>query len=183
MDRSTVVRNLISFASFHTEWPDLRKSGTDGPDLMRLTCVERRGTMPHAATSHVETHAFIKSFHGVRYHVKDVARSVTFYTEQLGFTLEHQQLPAFASVSLGDSQILLSGPGASGSRPMPNGQRQEPGGWNRVVLSVSDLPGCIAALKSAGLRFRNEMETGPGGRQIQIEDPDGNPIELFEPAR
>jgi glyoxylase I family protein len=139
--------------------------------------------MPHAATSHVDAHAFIKSFHGIRYQVTDVARSVTFYTEQLGFTLEHQQLPAFASVSLGDSQVLLSGPGASGSRPLPNGQHQEPGGWNRIVLRVSDLPACIAALKGAGLRFRNEMETGPGGRQIQIEDPDGNPIELFEPAR
>jgi glyoxylase I family protein len=139
--------------------------------------------MPHAATSHVHAHAFVKSFHGIRYQVKDVARSVTFYTEQLGFTLEHQELPAFANVSLGDSHVLLSGPGASGSRPMPNGQLQEPGGWNRIVLRVSDLPGFIAALKSAGLRFRNEMETGPGGRQIQIEDPDGNPIELFEPAR
>jgi glyoxylase I family protein len=139
--------------------------------------------MPQAATSHIDAHAFIKSFHGIRYQVTDVARSVTFYTEQLDFTLEHQQLPAFASVSLGDTQILLSGPGASGSRPMPNGQRQEPGGWNRIVLRVSDLPGYIATLKSAGLRFRNEMETGPGGRQIQIEDPDGNPIELFEPAR
>jgi glyoxylase I family protein len=127
--------------------------------------------------------AFIKNVHGLRYQVTDVARAVTFYTEHLGFTLEHQQLPAFASVSLGDSHLLLSGPGASGSRPMPNGQRQEPGGWNRIVLRVSDLPSCIAALKDAGLRFRNEMETGPGGRQIQIEDPDGNPIELFEPAR
>jgi glyoxylase I family protein len=139
--------------------------------------------MAHATTSRVDAHPFVKSVHGVRYHVKDVARSVTFYTQHLGFKVERQQLPAFASVSLGDSQILLSGPGASGSRPMPNGQRQEPGGWNRIVLNVSDLPGCIAALKSAGLRFRNEMETGPGGRQIQIEDPDGNPIELFEPAR
>ena len=89
--------------------------------------------MPHTATSRPDTQAFIKSVHGVRYHVKDVARSVTFYTQHLGFKLEHQQLPAFASVSLGDSQILLSGPGASGSRPMPNGQRQEPGGWNRIV--------------------------------------------------
>jgi glyoxylase I family protein len=139
--------------------------------------------MAHATTSRVDAHPFIKSVHGVRYHVKDVARSVTFYTQHLGFKVERQQLPAFASVSLGDSQILLSGPGASGSRPMPNGERQEPGGWNRIVLKVSDLPGCMAALKSAGLRFRNEMETGPGGRQIQIEDPDGNPIELFEPAR
>ena len=134
-------------------------------------------------TTQVESRALIKSVHGIRYQVKDVARAVTFYTQHLGFTLEHQQLPAFASVSLGETQILLSGPGASGSRPLPNGQRQEPGGWNRIVLRVSDLSSCIAAFKSAGLRFRNEMETGPGGRQVQIEDPDGNPIELFEPAR
>ena len=125
----------------------------------------------------------IKNVHGVRYQVKDVARSVAFYTQHLGFTLEHQQLPAFASVSLGGVQILLSGPGASGSRPMPNGETQEPGGWNRVVLKVEDLPACIGVLKKAGQRFRNEMETGPGGRQIQVEDPDGNPIELFEPAK
>ena len=139
--------------------------------------------MANMAPSHVDARAFITSVHGLRYQVKDVARSVAFYTQQLGFTLEHQQLPAFASVSLGDSKILLSGPAASGSRPMPNGQRQEPGGWNRIVLRVSDLVGCIAALKAAGLHFRNDMESGPGGRQIQIEDPDGNPIELFEPAR
>ena len=138
--------------------------------------------MQPTAASHVEARGFINSVHGVRYQVNDVARSATFYTQHLGFELVHQQLPAFASVSLGDSHILLSGPQASGSRPMPNGQRQEPGGWNRIVLRVSDLPSCIAALKGAGVRFRNEMETGPGGRQIQIEDPDGNPIELFEPA-
>jgi glyoxylase I family protein len=131
----------------------------------------------------IDHHAFVKQVHGVRYQVKDVARSVAFYTRHLAFTLEHQQLPAFASVSLGDAQLLLSGPGASGSRPMPNGQPQEPGGWNRVVLKVADLPGFVETLKKAGLRFRNEMEIGPGGRQIQIEDPDGNPIELFEPAR
>ncbi len=129
------------------------------------------------------THAFVQGVHGVRYQVRDVARSVSFYTTHLGFALEHQQLPAFASVSLGDALILLSGPAASGSRPMPNGQRQEPGGWNRVVLRVHDLPTFIETLKNAGLHFRNAMETGPGGRQIQIEDPDGNPIELFEPAR
>jgi glyoxylase I family protein len=140
-------------------------------------------TMPQETARRVDPHAFVKSVHGIRYQVKDVARAVTFYTEHLGFTLVHQQPPAFASVSLGETQILLSGPGASGSRPLPNGQTQEPGGWNRVVLRVSDLPAYIAALESAGQRFRNEMETGPGGRQIQIEDPDGNPIELFEPAR
>ena len=80
-------------------------------------------------------------------------------------------------------QIFLSGPGASGSRAMPDGRSQEPGGWNRVVLRVTDLAGCIAALKKNGARFRNELESGPGGRQIQIDDPDGNPVELFEPTR
>jgi len=128
-------------------------------------------------------HPFIKTVHGIRYQVTDVARAAAFYTEHLGFTLGHQQPPAFAAVSLGEVTILLSGPGASGSRPMPDGQSQEPGGWNRVVLRVSDLAGCIESLKGAGVRFRNEMESGPGGRQIQIEDPDGNPIELFEPGR
>jgi glyoxylase I family protein len=121
--------------------------------------------------------------HGVRYQVTDVARAGAFYTQHLGFKLEHQQLPAFASVSLGDFTLLLSGPGASGSRPMPGGELQKPGGWNRVVLRISDLPALIDTLKKAGLKFRNQMETGPGGRQIQLEDPDGNPIELFEPAR
>jgi len=121
--------------------------------------------------------------HGVRYQVKDVARAVDFYTQHLGFRVDHQQLPAFASVSLDGATILLSGPGASGSRPLPDGQRQEPGGWNRVVLKVKDLAGLIDSFKAAGIRFRNEMETGPGGRQIQIEDADGNPIELFEPAQ
>ena len=125
----------------------------------------------------------VKGVHGVRYQVKDVARSVAFYTQHLGFALQHQQLPAFANVSLGGTQLLLSGPGASGSRPMPDGQTQEPGGWNRIVVEVSDLVATVAELRKAGLRFRNEMETGPGGKQIQIEDPDGNPIELFEPAR
>ena len=130
-----------------------------------------------------ERHAFIRGVHGVRYQTKDVARSVAFYTQHLGFTLVHQQLPAFASISLGDAQLLLSGPGASGSRQMPDGSHQEPGGWNRIVLKVTELTGLIAELKKAGVRFRNEMEAGPAGRQVQIEDPDGNPIELFEPAR
>jgi glyoxylase I family protein len=139
--------------------------------------------MAQQAPFQVDAHTFFKNVHGIRYQTKDVARAVAFYTQHLGFTLKHQQLPAFANVSLGGTDILLSGPDASGSRQMPNGQRQEPGGWNRVVLKVTDLPACITALRNAGVRFRNEMEVGPGGRQIQIEDPDGNPIELFEPAR
>jgi glyoxylase I family protein len=122
-------------------------------------------------------------FHGVRYLVTDVSRAVEFYRQHFGFTLEHEQLPAFATVSLGDLKLLLSGPEASGSRPMPDGRHQESGGWNRVVLRVDDLVAHIQRLKDADVRFRNTMEVGPAGKQIQVEDPDGNPIELFEPAR
>jgi glyoxylase I family protein len=122
-------------------------------------------------------------FHGVRYQVKDVRRSAEFYSRHLGFSIKHEQLPAFAALVLGPLDLLLSGPGASGSRPLPDGRVQEPGGWNRVVLRTNDLSSWIEKLKNAGVRFRNEMETGPGGRQIQVEDPDGNAVELFEPAR
>jgi glyoxylase I family protein len=142
-----------------------------------------RGSSTVANDTDREKPSAIFSVHGVRYLVTDVARAAAFYTGHLGFRLEHQQLPAFASVSLGDFTLLLSGPGASGSRPMPGGESQQPGGWNRVVLRVADLPAQIDALKNAGVTFRNQMESGPGGRQIQVEDPDGNPIELFEPAR
>src|SRR5262245_9485284 len=130
-----------------------------------------------------EAESFVKALWGVRYQVKDVSRSVAFYTQQLGFELDRQALPAFAQFSVGNLKLILSGPGASGSRPMPDGRTQDPGGWNRVVLQVTDLQNRIEALKKAGLRFRNEMEVGPGGKQIQLEDPDGNPIELFEPAQ
>ncbi len=127
--------------------------------------------------------ALVLGLWGVRYQAKDVARSVAFYTDKLGFTLDQQHLPAFAQVSAGGLKLILSGPGASGSRPMPDGRRQEPGGWNRIMLQVDDLPARIDELKRAGVRFRNEMEIGPGGKQVQVEDPDGNPIELFQPAR
>jgi glyoxylase I family protein len=126
---------------------------------------------------------FVLGLRGIRYQVKDVARAVTFYTEQLGFNLDQKTLPAFAQVSIGDLKLILSGPGASGSRPMPGGENQEPGGWNRVILHVNNLPARIEDLKEKGLHFRNQMEVGPGGKQILLEDPDGNPIELFEPAR
>jgi glyoxylase I family protein len=169
--------------------------GTPANDHIRTVSHEalcQKGSRPMTETNPSSTpsprgsgagaQALINSVHGIRYQVTDVSRAVAFYSQHLGFKIGHQQLPAFASVSLGDTTILLSGPGASGSRPMPDGQRQESGGWNRVVLRVTDLPACISALRGAGVRFRNEMETGPGGRQILIEDPDGNPIELFEPA-
>ena len=124
----------------------------------------------------------IEGMWGVRYQVRDVARSIEFYTEVLGFTLDLQNLPAFGQVSVGDLKLILSGPGASGSRPMPDGRQQEPGGWNRVILHVKDLAARVPELKKRGVHFRNELEVGPGGKQIQVEDPDGNAVELFEPA-
>ena len=150
---------------------------------MSQTRTESSRTSRKRTSPKGDTGSFIRGFHGVRYQVTDVRRSVAFFTEQLGFKLEHQHLPEFANVSLGKLTIHLSGPGASGSRPMPDGRRQEPGGWNRVVLEVEDLPVRIEALKEAGLNFRNDMEAGPAGKQIQLEDPDGNAIELFEPSR
>jgi glyoxylase I family protein len=141
--------------------------------------------MTHAAASEPsasDAPSPIAGFHGVRYQVKDVERSIDFYTNQLGFALDAKHPPAFAQVSLANFKLILSGPGASGSRVMPDGGAQEPGGWNRVILEVVDLPARIEELKQKGLRFRNRMESGPGGRQIQLEDPDGNPLELFEPA-
>jgi glyoxylase I family protein len=133
-------------------------------------------------SSSTKTPRLVLGLWGVRYQVKDVQRSIAFYTHTLGFNLDMQNLPAFGQVSSGDLKLILSGPGASGSRPMPDGRQQEPGGWNRVVLQVKDLSARIPELKNQGVRFRNEMEVGPGGKQIQVEDPDGNPIELFEPA-
>jgi glyoxylase I family protein len=134
------------------------------------------------ASTTTTTQPFVLGLWGVRYQVKDVQRSIAFYTQTLGFTLDQQHLPAFGQVSIGTLKLILSGPGASGSRAMPDGRQQEPGGWNRLVLEVTDLPARIGELKAQAVRFRNEMETGPGGRQVQVEDPDGNPIELFEPA-
>lgn len=121
----------------------------------------------------------------VRYRVKDVDKSVEFYTNHLGFQVEQQigAGAAFASVSNGNLTLWLSGPKSSASRAMPDGRRQEPGGCSRIVLKVDDPPTHVEAMKKAGVRFRNEIEMGPGGKQIQLEDPNGNPIELFEPAR
>ena len=120
--------------------------------------------------------------YAVRYQVRDVVRSAEFYTRHLGFKCEGPSSPAFAMVTNGDLRLLLSGPGSSGARPMPDGRVQEPGGWNRVLLAVDDISVAQEKLKSAGIHFRNDVETGPGGSQVQIEDPDGNPIEIFQPA-
>jgi glyoxylase I family protein len=117
----------------------------------------------------------------VRYQVADIDRALTFYVEHLGFQQEQRSGLAFAEVSLGVLRVLLSGPGSSGSRPMPDGRRQEPGGWNRIVIFVDELESRIERLRTAGTRFRNQIEVGPGGKQVQLEDRDGNPIELHEP--
>ena len=115
----------------------------------------------------------------VRYQVWDLDRSVAFYTRHLGFQLKHKRGPV-ATVARGELHVLLSSPDSSGSRPMPDGRRQEPGGWNRIVLYVDSIDDIVATLKAAKSKFRNNIEVGPGGKQVQIEDPDGNPIELHE---
>lgn len=124
----------------------------------------------------------------VRYIVDDVDAALAFYREQLGFEEVMHPDPAFAMLTRGDLRLVLVSPvGADhhggGSRPMPDGTRQQPGGWNRFMLEVSDLTGTVDALREQGARFRNEIVTGVGGRQILLEDPSGNPIELFEPGR
>ncbi len=118
----------------------------------------------------------------VRYLVKDVDRAIAFYTEYLGFKVEHNQSPAFARVSANGVTLWLSGPTSSAARPMPDGRRPGPGGWNRFVIDVKDLPARVAEMKKAGIHFRNEIVVGPGGKQIVAEDPDGNPVEFFEAA-
>lgn len=116
----------------------------------------------------------------VRYQVTDLERSLAFYTARLGFAVEAHVGTAFGSVSRGKLRLILGGPGSSGARPMPDGRKQEPGGWNRILIYVDDLDAEIGRLKKDGVHFRNEVEAGPGGRQILIDDPDGNPIELHE---
>jgi catechol 2,3-dioxygenase-like lactoylglutathione lyase family enzyme len=119
----------------------------------------------------------------IRYLVSDVDRAIAFYTQQLGFKLKQRMSPAFAYVTRDDLTLWLSGPQSSAARPMPDGRRPEPGGWNRLVLEMKDLPSRVAEMKQTGVHFRNEIVVGPGGKQIVADDPDGNPVELFEPAR
>jgi catechol 2,3-dioxygenase-like lactoylglutathione lyase family enzyme len=118
----------------------------------------------------------------VRYIVDDVAAAIEFYRAHLGFALEQDARPAFASVTRGGLRLLLSGPGSSGARPMPDGRRPVAGGWNRILLLVDDIGAEVERLRAAGLRFRNEIHGGVGGSQILLDDPFGNPIELFQPA-
>jgi catechol 2,3-dioxygenase-like lactoylglutathione lyase family enzyme len=118
----------------------------------------------------------------VRYIVTDVEAAVDFYTRHFGFTLLSSAAPAFADVVRGRLRLLLSGPASSAGRPMPDGRTPEPGGWNRIHLVVADIAGEVERLRAAGLVFRNDIVSGPGGQQILLEDPSGNPVELFQPA-
>jgi catechol 2,3-dioxygenase-like lactoylglutathione lyase family enzyme len=118
----------------------------------------------------------------VRYMVDDVQAAIDFYTKHLGFELRTSAAPAFADVTRGNLRLLLSGPASSAGRPMPDGATPSPGGWNRIHLIVADITSEVARLRDAGLRFRNDIVTGPGGSQILLEDPSGNVIELFQPA-
>lgn len=118
----------------------------------------------------------------VRYLVDDVGAAVDFYTTELGFTLRSAQLPAFGDVTRGNLRLLLAGPASSAGRPMPDGRTPGPGGWNRIHLIVDDIAAEVARLRAAGVSFRSDIITGPGGRQIVLDDPAGNPVELFTPA-
>jgi catechol 2,3-dioxygenase-like lactoylglutathione lyase family enzyme len=118
----------------------------------------------------------------VRYMVEDVDQAIDFYTRHLGFELGHDASPAFAEVSRGRLRLLLAGPKSSAGRPMPDGRKPEPGGWNRIHFVVEDIAAEVERLRSAGLQFRNDIVSGPGGQQILLDDPSGNPIELFQPA-
>jgi len=119
----------------------------------------------------------------VRYQVSDVERSIAFYTEHLGFQPGERAGSAFASVRRGNLRLILGGPGSSGSRPLPDGREQVAGGWNRILIYVDALAPVIDRLRAAGVGFLNDVEAGPGGKQILLVDPDGNPIELHEPPR
>jgi catechol 2,3-dioxygenase-like lactoylglutathione lyase family enzyme len=119
----------------------------------------------------------------VRYMVKDVDQAIAFYVDNLGFTLEANMRPAFAKVSKKDLELWLAGPQSSAARPIPDGSQPEAGGWNRFVIEVENIEEVVAQLKTAKVPFRNDIVTGPGGKQILIEDPSGNPIEIFEPAK
>jgi catechol 2,3-dioxygenase-like lactoylglutathione lyase family enzyme len=119
----------------------------------------------------------------VRYMVDDVQTAIDWYVTHIGFTLLSNRAPAFADIKLGQLRLLLSGPTSSAGRPMPDGEQPRPGGWNRIHLIVEDLPAEVSRLRAAGVPFRNDIVTGPGGSQILLVDPSGNFVELFQPAR
>ncbi|MCU1395202.1 MAG: yaeR [Ilumatobacteraceae bacterium] len=123
-----------------------------------------------------------RDYGSVRYIVDDVAASIDFYTTHLGFTILTNAAPAFADVARGNLRLLLSGPLSSGARTLPDGRQPAPGGWSRIHLVIDDLPGEVARMTANGVTFRSDIISGPGGQQVVLDDPSGNPIELFQPA-
>jgi catechol 2,3-dioxygenase-like lactoylglutathione lyase family enzyme len=171
--------------------PDPRapRSGSDDPHAPRVAADDphapRHGAQdPYAARDDRGEPLQRVADVGVRYIVNDVDEAIRFYTTHLGFALDHDASPAFATVSRDGVRLMLSGDGSSGKRALPDGRRQEPGGWNRIHLRTADLVADVRRLRAAGVPFRTpELVTGPGGAQMIIEDPSGNPIELFQPLR
>ena len=154
-----------------------------GPVALDGDCLKRfklGGVHPHLVFKHLRG---VYEMASIRYFVTDVDAAIAFYTEKFGFKLKQKMSPAFAYISKDDLTLWLSGPQSSAARPMPDGRRPEAGGWNRLVIEVKDLPARVAQMKQAGVHFRNDIVVGPGGKQILAEDPDGNPVELFEPAQ
>jgi len=155
-------------------------------DLVPVITLIRSGLGLHWVRAQQGQGAVVMATVQVRYIVTDVAAACEFYCRQLGFREEMRRPPLFAMLSRGDLRLVLSVPGGhgtpgGGSQPMPDGRKPEPGGWNRFALEVSDLAATVTALRDAGAQFRNEIVTGVGGKQIILDDPSGNPIELFEP--
>jgi catechol 2,3-dioxygenase-like lactoylglutathione lyase family enzyme len=162
-------------------WRQLRRAGAtfvDGVKVEREDQRKRRVIIAGQGGTRMETVS-------VRYIVDDVDAAIAFYTKHLGFTVDMHPAPGFAALSRGELRLLLNATGGAGgaSQPMPDGRQPEPGGWNRIQVSVDDLEGRVEILRKAGARFRNDIVTGLGGKQILLDDPAGNPIELFEAAR
>jgi predicted enzyme related to lactoylglutathione lyase len=151
------------------------------PAAVDIDC--RKECARSAHTTEEELHMPATTTVGVRYMIDDVADAIAFYATHLGFAVEQDATPAFAAVTRDGLRLLLSGPTSSGRRPMPDGTRPVPGGWNRLQVQVDDLAGEVERLRAAGCRFRNDIITGPGGSQILLQDPSGNVVELFQPAQ
>jgi catechol 2,3-dioxygenase-like lactoylglutathione lyase family enzyme len=179
-----VIRDFVEFSGFSPG--DYFSNTIVGPDVrmgMSAIADHRQCRLDHRALTSVPWRGQAMTTVNVRYMVDDVETAIAFYTTHLDFTVISKALPAFADVARGDLRLLLSGPTSSAGRPMPDGRRPAPGGWNRIHLIVEDLVAEVDRLRAAGVHFRNDIVTGPGGSQILLDDPSGNPIELFQPRR
>lgn len=151
--------------------------------LQIAVCLDPRTGITNLTTYKTQKASKVMSKIGIRYMIDDVPTAVRFYTEHLGFDLDHDASPAFASVTRDGVRLLLSGKTSSGRQEMPDGRIPVPGGWNRIHIQVEDLAAEVQRLRENGIKFRNDIITGPGGSQIVLDDPSGNPVELFQPKR